>query len=71
LRGRWRIGHFERAIPDGYEETLATGRNVIHDQEVARFYDRVTLIVAGPLWSRARLQAIVQMNAALFLDPRS
>ena len=30
----WRIGHIERAIPEGYPETLRTGENHITDESI-------------------------------------
>jgi arabinofuranosyltransferase len=56
----WRIGHFKRAIPAGYVETLETGRNVIADREVAAAYERIALITRGPVLGRERLHAIVR-----------
>jgi hypothetical protein len=43
-------------------DTLGTGRNVIADPGVARFYDQLALITRGPLWARDRGAAIVGMN---------
>jgi arabinofuranosyltransferase len=51
----FRVGHFERRIPDGYDETVARGVNKISDPDLAAYYDRLHLIVAGPIFSRARL----------------
>jgi arabinofuranosyltransferase len=51
LAANWRIGHFERTIPDGYLRALETGRNMISDPTVARFYDDIVLITRGPIWS--------------------
>jgi arabinofuranosyltransferase len=59
---RWRVGHFTRAVPDGYEETVRTGSNVIVDQKLARYYDELSLITRGPVWSWARWRAIVRFN---------
>jgi arabinofuranosyltransferase len=59
---QWRIGHFERPIPAGYVATLESGRNVIEDPSIARFYDDLALITRGPLWSRARWRAIIAAN---------
>ena len=56
---RWRIGHFVRNPPRGYLETLATGRNQILDPDLAQFYDRLSLVVRGRIWSRERFRAIV------------
>ncbi len=58
----WRIGHFERRIPDGYLETLATGRNVIRDPAVGAYYEKLKIITEWPLWSRERLQTILRMH---------
>lgn len=58
----WRIGHFPRPIPDGYIETLATGRNHISDPDIARAYDDIALVTRGPLWSVRRLRAIIKLN---------
>lgn len=59
---KFRIGHYERALPDGYERTVASGVNVIRDPAIAARYDRLHLIVSGPLWSRARWSAILREN---------
>ncbi len=65
---RWRVGHFERAVPAGYEATLATGRNLIASPPLHRYYDQLSLILRAPLWSRQRLAAIVRLNLGQ-LDP--
>ncbi|MDE3156358.1 MAG: hypothetical protein KGN76_14745, partial [Acidobacteriota bacterium] len=57
-----RIGHFERTIPDGYLDTLRTGTNQLTDPALAAYYDKLSLIVRGPIWSRARLMTILWMN---------
>ena len=58
----WRIGHFERALPGGYLETLRSGNNCIEDPDLALYYDKLRLITRGPLWSRERLLTIWKMN---------
>jgi arabinofuranosyltransferase len=81
----WRIGHFERKLPDGYEETLQrcvqhlfpsgairppTGDclvswdaiNHFRDPRLGRAYRELLLITQGPLFDRARLDAIVRWN---------
>ncbi|NTV62034.1 MAG: hypothetical protein HGA65_00655 [Oscillochloris sp.] len=54
----WRIGHFERVIPDGYTETLERGVNVIQDKNLAAYYDKLHLITSGPIFSPERWAAI-------------
>ena len=63
---KWRIGHFERDIPAGYLVTLRTGVNQIADPNLAAFYDQLSLITRGPLFSRARLLALWKMNTGQF-----
>jgi arabinofuranosyltransferase len=58
----WRIGHFERVIPDGYLETLASGENVLVDRRLASYYDHIRTVVRGPLFGRERLAAIWNLN---------
>jgi arabinofuranosyltransferase len=63
---RWTIGHFARRTPEGYQETLETGHNVIVESGVAAFYDRLALITRGPIWAGARWRAIVKMNRGAY-----
>jgi len=53
-----RTGHYRRDLPAGYLESLSSGRNQIEDSDLAAFYDRLRLIVSGPLWSGERLRAV-------------
>ena len=59
----WRIGHYLRETPRGYGDTLEKGANVIEDPGVAAFYDRISLVTRGPIWSGARWAAILELNA--------
>ena len=53
----WRIGHYTRAIPDGYFETLAFGGSRLQHDGVARFYETLRTALREPLWSGPRLRA--------------
>lgn len=53
-----RSGHFLRDIPAGYLETLETGDNRLADPELAAYYDRLRLVIRGPLWSGDRAKRI-------------
>ena len=53
-----RTGHYRRDVPEGYLASLASGRNQIEDPDLAAFYDRLRLVVSGPLWSGERLRAV-------------
>ena len=57
-----RPGHFRRAVPEGYPETLLYDSNHITDPRTAALYDELSLITRGPLLSRERFRAIWRMN---------
>ena len=59
---KWRIGHFERLIPGGYLETLMSGQNKLCNQDLAQYYDKLSLITRGRLLDPERLKAIWQIN---------
>jgi len=58
----WRVGHLPRPVPEGYIETLESGRNQLQDPGLAAFYEHLSLITQGPLFDPARLNTIWEMN---------
>jgi arabinofuranosyltransferase len=62
----WRIGHFDRVIPQGYLETLRSGENRIADRDLAQYYDRLALIVRGRLFDLNRLVEIWRFNTGRY-----
>ena len=58
----WRIGHFARVFPIGYRKTLRKGQNFIEDPALAEYYNRLSLITRGKIWSRKRLETIWKFN---------
>jgi arabinofuranosyltransferase len=58
----WRIGHFERRVPDGYLESIRSGKNQIVDLAIAQQYEQLKLVTQGPLWDRRRWRAIRRLN---------
>jgi arabinofuranosyltransferase len=65
---KYKAGHYTRTVVDGYEASLAAGRNLIVDRNVHALYDMVLPIVRGPLFSSARWEAILQLNLGLGPD---
>jgi len=65
---KWRIGHFERALPEGYRETIESGENRIRDPALAEYYRQLRLITSGPIWSAERWHAIWMMNTGQYND---
>jgi arabinofuranosyltransferase len=58
----WRIGHFIRFIPEGYEMTVRTGKNLIEDEYLRVYYDNLSLITQGRIFTLDRFKAIIDMN---------
>jgi len=58
----WRVGHFDRAVPQGYTETIESGTNHMTAPNLATYYARLSLITRGAVWDRRRLLTIVRMN---------
>lgn len=63
---KWRIGHFHHIIPPGYEETLKSGENRIEDPNVAAYYDKLRVVIRGPLFDRQRLAEIWNLNTGKY-----
>ena len=64
----WRIGHFHHLIPDGYEETLSSGTNMIRDANIALYYDKLSIVVKSPLWDWNRIIEIWNLNTGKYDD---
>ena len=54
-RSESRIGHFERRIPEGYEDSLQSGSLVIDDPDLREYCQVVWSVTRGPVWSASRL----------------
>ncbi|MEE9443602.1 MAG: hypothetical protein V3V99_13135 [candidate division Zixibacteria bacterium] len=65
-KNSWRPGHFRRAIPEGYPETVEQNKNLIKDPWLAAYYDTLSLIIKEPLFSPGRLSAICKLNLGGF-----
>ncbi len=59
----WRVGHFTRKLPQGYLESLKTGRKLLRDPKLAAYWDQVLLVTRGPLFDPDRLRAIWGLNS--------
>ena len=62
----WQIGHFRRAIPDGYLETLQSGENLIVDPNLAAYYDRLSAVIKGDLLAVGRFGEIWRLNTGYY-----
>ena len=50
-----RIGHFERRIPEGYDDSLQSGSLVIEDPDLSDYCKVVWSVTQGPVWSTSRM----------------
>lgn len=55
-------GHFERAFPEGYLDTVTSGTNQLRDASLRMLYEKIRLIETGPMFDPTRLQAIWALN---------
>jgi arabinofuranosyltransferase len=62
----WRIGHLSRRIPEGYLETIKKGENLIQDAKLAKYYDILSNITRGDLFSFKRIINIINININLY-----
>jgi len=61
----WRIGHFQRKVPEGYVESIRAGQNRIVDPDIALKYEELKTITQGPLWTRRRWREIAALNLGI------
>jgi arabinofuranosyltransferase len=59
---RWRVGHFTRRIPAGYEASVLSDEIHLEDPGLAIYYRVLRLVTRGPLFSRERLGAVIAVN---------
>ncbi len=55
-------GHYERALPAGYVETLVNADNRLVDPALRELYALTHRVATAPLWDEARWAAIWQLN---------
>jgi arabinofuranosyltransferase len=58
----WRIGHYQRPLPEGYFESVDTDSNRIADPGIAALYEDIRLATRAPLWTLERWRAIWRLN---------
>ncbi len=50
----WRPGHYERAVPPAYLDSLRTGQNRLTEPHLRALYDLMVWATRAPLWSPER-----------------
>ncbi len=62
----WRVGHLRRACPEGYKETARSEENLVEDENLHEFYDKIRIITRGNIWSLERFKTIINMNTGAY-----
>ena len=62
----WRIGHIYRDIPAGYLSTVKYDQNMIKNKSLSEYYEKIKLITRGPLFSKDRIKAIIDINTGKY-----
>jgi arabinofuranosyltransferase len=70
VEGPTRIGHYHRALPAGYWETIQSGfsRNMIEDPDLHLYYEKLSILIHGDLFAPGRMEEIIRFNAGYY-DP--
>ena len=61
-----KVGHLEREIPIGYRKARETGSTGGMDPDLAEYYSKLRLIIAGPLFDRERIETLVRFNLGAY-----
>ena len=68
--GPSRVGHYERARPAGYWETIQSGftKNLIEDPNLKLYYEKMSILIRGDLFAAGRIREIIRFNFGYY-DP--
>ncbi len=58
----WRVGHLRRAVPEGYQESIRSGENLIEDEDLHEYYDKIRLLTRADLFAKDRMKTVLDMN---------
>jgi arabinofuranosyltransferase len=61
-----RIGHFKRAIPAGYLGTLESGDTMISDPYLRVYYEKLSTVITGKLFTQERWIEIWNFNTGRY-----
>ncbi len=62
----WKVGHYGRAVPVGYIETVQSGSNKVRDPAIRELYRVAKILTRDPIWSWERLKEIVKANLGYY-----
>jgi arabinofuranosyltransferase len=59
---KWRIGHFARALPENYTQSLFLNKNLLTDPLLYNYYNSIRKITRGNLNDPSRWREIIRLN---------
>lgn len=64
-----RVGHYERALPPGYVESVVNDKNLIQDERIASVYGSIRSVTRDALTDAQRLKEIFEINFGRLTKP--
>ncbi len=64
----WRPGHNERILPMMYYETIDQDTNIIKDERIRAYYDKLCILIKKDVFSRGRFAEIINFNLGKYDD---
>jgi hypothetical protein len=64
-----RVGHYERALPPGYVESVMNDQNIIQDEKIAGVYRSIRSVTRDALNDARRLKEIILINFGMHPKP--
>ncbi len=61
-----RAGHYERIVPNGYDESIRQENNLIKNPTLRPLFDATMLVTRGPLFSVDRFKAILDLMLGIY-----
>ena len=70
VTGPSRVGHYERAMPLGYRETITNrfAKNEIVNPYLKLYYDKLMIVIRGNLFAPGRIREIINFNLGAYDD---
>jgi arabinofuranosyltransferase len=66
MEKNWRPGHFKRFVPTGYIESHIQEANLIADSRLAEYYEKLSIVIRGDLFTTKRLLEIWRLNTGYY-----
>lgn len=57
----WMVGHMQRKMPEGYEETLASGKNCIENDSLRQYYDILRIVCSNDIFEPERIKTMINL----------